>query len=360
MARRLATIRRIGSLEPIEGRDRIELAHVDGWSVIVKKGEYEVGDLTVYCEPDTVLPERPEFEFLRDKKFKIKTMKMAGVISQGICFPMSILPYGVYKVRDDVTDLIGAKQNVDTMDIEKEIPKKSDGKTSWLKKKYYNSRFYKKKLAEQQEMKKFPSFIKKTDEERVQNIPEILIWKDPMFVTEKVDGQSGTFFLKRNHGIKSLFKPYEYGVCSRNIRIPEPDKSSYWEVSKKYNLERVLASCLGDHEWVALQGECVGPGIQGNKYGLDSYDVYFFNFITPDGRWSGESTYCLCQSHRLNYVPIVDVEYIMPDTVEEVLADAEGESELAEVEREGVVIRSQDGGISFKAVSRKFLLEHGE
>lgn len=90
--RKLASIQRITALEPIPEKDKIELATVLGWRVIVQKGLYDVGDLCVYCEPDSVMPEKPEFEFLRPKKFKIKVMKMAGVYSSGICFPVDILP----------------------------------------------------------------------------------------------------------------------------------------------------------------------------------------------------------------------------------------------------------------------------
>lgn len=108
--RTLASIKEIAALHPIEGKDRIELAVIDGWSVIVKKNEFQVGDRCVYCEIDSVLPEKPEFEFLRNKNFRIKTMKMGGVISQGICFPLSILPESEYKVGDDVTDIMGVKQ----------------------------------------------------------------------------------------------------------------------------------------------------------------------------------------------------------------------------------------------------------
>ena len=121
--RKLATIREITEIQPIEGRDRIVLATVDGWHVIVTKEDFNVGTKCVYCEIDSVLPEKPEFEFLRSKKFRIRTMKMAGVISQGICFPLSILPVkkdgSEYEIGEDVTDIIGVKQYEETMDNDK-------------------------------------------------------------------------------------------------------------------------------------------------------------------------------------------------------------------------------------------------
>lgn len=118
--RHLASVQVIEDITPIEGKDRIVLAKVLGWRVIVQKADFNVGDKCVYCEVDSVLPEKPEFEFLRSKNFRIKTMKMAGVISQGICFPMSILPYDC-SIGDDVTNVIGVKQYEPDMDNDKYV-----------------------------------------------------------------------------------------------------------------------------------------------------------------------------------------------------------------------------------------------
>ena len=114
--RKLATIRTISNIDPIEGRDQIGLATIDGWKVIVRFEDFNVGDKCVYCEIDSVLPDKPEFEHLRSKNFRIKTMKMAGVLSQGIAFSLRILPEGAYNVGDDVTDIIGVQQYVADMD----------------------------------------------------------------------------------------------------------------------------------------------------------------------------------------------------------------------------------------------------
>ena len=131
--RKLASIKEVSDLIPIEGRDRIELAIIDGWQVIVKKGEFSCGDKCVYIEIDSVLPEKPEFEFLRSKGFRIRTMKMAGVISQGICFPLSILPEGEYGLEQDVSDIIGIKQYEKTIDdAPTETPYKPSKYPKWL------------------------------------------------------------------------------------------------------------------------------------------------------------------------------------------------------------------------------------
>lgn len=139
--RTLASIKEISEIHPIEGKDRIALAIIDGWSVIIQKSEFNVGDKCIYCEIDSVLPEKPEYEFLRKNNFRIKTMKMAGVISQGICFPLSFLPKGEYNVGDDVTEIMGIKQYEKTMDKDPVIAPKHKKKyprflmrMSWFRK----------------------------------------------------------------------------------------------------------------------------------------------------------------------------------------------------------------------------------
>ena len=164
--RHLASIQKVEWKRPIEGRDRIELCGVLGWSVICKKDEFQVGDRLCYIEIDSVLPEKPEFEFLRPKKFRIRTLKLSGVVSQGICFPLDILPekYRSCEIGEDVTDIIGVKQYEPTMD------KEPDSVTGKKKKKYpaFLMRFawFRKLVLPKPRKGGFPSFISKTDEER--------------------------------------------------------------------------------------------------------------------------------------------------------------------------------------------------
>lgn len=357
--RKLATIKEIVDIQPIEGRDKIVLATVSGWHVIVQKSDFNVGDKCCYIEIDSVLPEKPEFEFLRPKKFRIRTMKMAGVISQGICFPLSILPPkkdgSEYEIGEDVTDIIGVKQYEETMDTgDRELPQK--------KKKYpallMRFRWFRNLVLPKKTKGSFPSFISKTDEERIQNMPWILRDKREWIATEKIDGQSGTFALVKH---KSLFRTrYEYIVCSRNLRLTHPDNSSYWKVSDKYQIENALKNLIGDREWIAIQGECVGPKIQKNKYGLNDYDMYVFNLLYPTGRVNSVRAKSICENKGLNFVPIVEDHVILPDTVDEVLAYAHGKSMLADTLREGIVFRTRDGKQSFKAVDPEFLLKWSE
>ena len=358
--RKLATIREITDIQPIEGKDRIALATVDGWRVIIQKSDFNIGDKCCYIEIDSVLPEKPEFEFLRPKKFRIRTMKMSSVVSQGICFPLSILPVkkdgSEYEIGEDVTDIIGVKQYEETMDNDKEVaPSKS-------KKKYpaflMRFKWFRRLILPKKTKGGFPPFISKTDEERIQNMPWILKDKQEWIATEKIDGQSGTFALVKHKG---WFRTrYEYIVCSRNLRLGNHDGSSYWRVSDKYEIENVLKNMIGNHEWIAIQGECTGPKIQKNKYRVTDCDLFVFNLIYPNGRVGSRLAKSMCEQHGLNFVPILDEHVILPDTVDEVLAYAHGKSQLVDNLREGIVFRTKDGKQSFKAVDPEFLIRWSE
>ena len=357
--RNLASIRQVAALSPIPGKDRIVLAQIDGWQVIVKKDEFQVGDLCVYIEIDSVLPERPEFEFLRDKKFRIKTLRLGGVLSQGICFPMSILPPGDYALGQDVTDVLGVRQYVPTMDIDQpaQEPKKVYHYPDFLMRWKWFRRLV---LPKKQDMS-WPPQISKTDEVRIQNIPAILNDREKSWVcTEKVDGSSGSFLLvRRKRRFPFLKDKFDYIVCSRNLRRPQQDGSCYWAVSNLYDIPGVLKKMIGDADWVALQGEIIGPKIQGNKYGYGTYDLFIFNVLYPDGRLPSTLAQQRCCEHHLRFVPILGI-MTLPPTVDEVLKIAHGESKLAPVPREGLVFRSLDGRDSFKAVDPLFLLKYDE
>jgi len=362
--RKLATVRRVSELYPIKDKDRIELAIIDGWSVIIKKGEIPKGELCVYVEIDSVLPPTPDFEFLASKNYRIKTMKMAGVVSQGICFPLSFLPKGNYKEGDDVTEIMGIKQYEATMDIEP----KEEVKHSWIHKKLMRVSLYREiyyKISNlYKERNGFPPYLKRTDEERIQNLPHLLLDKETKWVvSEKIDGQSGSFVLERK---KFLFwETYDYIVCSRNRRInPHKEKnSSYWSVSERYNIEKALKGFMSENrwlEWVAIQGECTSPKVQKNKYKVTAPDLFVFNVISPEGRLGTMEAKKLCSHLELKFVPIVKEEYILPDTMEEIVNFSNGQSMIGDNLREGLVIRSQDGKQSFKVVSPQFLLKYDE
>lgn len=365
--RKLASIQRIVSLTPIEGKDRIELAQVLGWRVIVQKGLYQVGDLCVYCEPDSLMPEKPEFEFLRPKKFKIRIMKMSGVLSEGICFPLSILPQGTWEKEGlDVTDTLGVK-HVDEATYLPPEPKQAT-KTSgianlmmllpplrplarWLTKR--DVEFRRAAIG-------FPKFIKKTDELRIQTLPHILESSHSFIVREKLDGSSMTAFLvRRKSKVPWRKERLEFGLCSRNWRIYRGTKDSdrFFAASDKYKIKEALKQIIGKHEWIAIQGELLGPGIQGNRYALQDVDFWVFNLITPHGRVPCSIGETIVQSQGLKWVPIIG-EISMPMSVEHILEFATGKSRLHPATmREGIVCRNYTEGISFKAVSPDYLLK---
>lgn len=361
--RKLASIQIIESIEPIEGRDFIVLAHVLGWQVIVKKDQFKPGDQCIFVEPDALLPEKPEFEFLRSKKFRIKTIKMGGILSQGICFPLDIIPNyeftkkeGGYAVGTDVTDMLGIVKYDEYGESEPKEAKEPQRKyPAFLMRWAWFRRLV---LPSKRKVRGFPTFLKKTDEERVQNCPDVLKDKRPFAFTEKVDGCSLTAALVKT---KTWYgkNTYEFILCSRTLRLWHDDNNHYWKASKRYALPEVLKMMIGNDEWVAVQGECIGPKIQGNPYKLNEVDLMIFNIVTPYGRKTPMETQALCNGYGLKPVPLLKCD-VLPDTVNEMLDIATGESVVTPgVMREGLVLRSLEGDVSFKAVSPDYLIKHG-
>lgn len=339
------------------------MAGILGYSVIVKKDEFKVGDLCVFCEIDSVLPEKPEFEFLRPKKFRIKTMKLGSAYSQGIVFPLDILPpkknKTAYELGEDVTVVIGVTQYEPTMDKESDDLIQKQSSQKWPKFLMRYAWFRKVVRASKPKKGGFPSFLSKTDESRLQVCPDKLKDKREWIATSKIDGQSGSWVLLRHHRPWPFKDKFEYMVCSRNLRLTVKDNSSYWKISDKYQIENALHNMIGDREWIAIQGECVGPKIQGNKYKLNDYDMYVFNLIYPTGRLGTMVAKSIIENKGMNFVPIVNEHYVLPDTIEEALQDATGPSALnPDTLREGFVIRTPDGKESWKIVSPEFLLKY--
>lgn len=357
--RKLASIKSISSIYPIDGKDRIVLAMVDGWSVIVRKGVFEVGDLCVYIEIDSVLPEKPEFEFLRSKNFRIQTMKMGDVVSQGICFPMSILPPGDYIIGQDVTEVLGIKQYERAIEIDTAVPGTRPAKK--YPKFLMRMKWFRRLVLPKKATGDFPSFLSKTDETYIQNIPFILESNERWVATEKIDGQSGTFALVRKKSkFPFMHNAFDFIVCSRNHSLLVRDSSSYWQVAEKYHIKDALKGMIGKFDWVAIQGECIGPKVQGNKYHVSDYDLYVFNVIYPDGRIGSCEAKRIIENSGMKFVPIVEEGILLPKTVEDVLQYAHGKSALYDTLREGIVFRTMDGKRSFKAVDPLFLIQHGE
>jgi RNA ligase (TIGR02306 family) len=345
--RKLASIKTIDKLEPIEGADRIELATIGGWKVVVAKDVgHQEGNKVVYCEIDSFLPIEPEFEFLRKSSYKklidgtegfrLKTIRLRNQTSQGLIIPLEDavnvmkrkngeVYYEMLELNKDVSDLLGIVK------YEPPIPANLSG------------------LVKGQ----FPSFIQKTDEERIQNLTkEYEEWKKSnhqFYATEKLDGSSATFYIKDG----------EFGVCSRNLDLKETEDNTYWKVARELNIEEKLR---GLNRNISIQGELIGEGIQKNPYKIKGHTVRFFNVFDIDKFEKvskDEFLEIIVDKMELSTVPFHTIDLSIIYDVEGLLKIAEGKSQLnKDTEREGIVIRSLDNKISFKVISNKFLLKN--
>lgn len=333
--RKLATIRRIDALNPIENADAIECATVGGWKVVVKKGEFTVGDLAVYCEIDSWIPtelapflskgkEPREFEGIKGER--LRTVKLRGQLSQGLLLNLdSAIPQtNSFAEGDDVSELLNI--------VKWEMP--MNAQLAGLAR------------------GNFPSLIPKTDQERVQNLTKEVngaIEQRMRFeVTEKLEGSSMTVYLIDG----------EFGVCSRNLDLKETEGNTFWQVARRDNIEQKMRDETDENWQFAIQGELIGPGIQGNIYKLsepefrvfDVYDITNGCYLNPAVRRT------LIENMGLTHVPVLTT-FMRLLPVQDLLTLAESKSALNnKVEREGIVFKEENGGMSFKAISNNYLL----
>jgi len=368
ITRKLATVRIVKELRPIEGADFIEIAVVDGWQCIAKKDTFEVGDYAVYFEVDSFLPLQEKYEFLRKSSYKktidgkegfrLRTMKLRGQISQGLLLPMEDFPE-VKTVTDgmngflealglDVTDLLGVTK------WDPPLPAELGGKVEGRR----------------------PNFIPKTDQERIQNLPDILDDKDntSMFeATEKIDGTSMTVYRLDKDG------ELREGVCGRNFEFKNDVDNSYTRAEKKYGLLNIL-SVIGSSRCplsgnVAVQGELAGPGIQKNPLMLEEqtffvFDVYLIDegrYATPEER--ADYMYRFNEiATKQGWISILHVPIFttlirpLQMSMEIIIGESEIRSNLAPKKwAEGIVYKSRDlvnGQVfSFKVINNRFLLK---
>jgi RNA ligase (TIGR02306 family) len=339
MTRKMATIRKIDALRPIEGADAIETAIVGGWTCVVKKGEYAAGDLAVYCEIDSFIPTaiapfltKPghyakTFEGVEGER--LRTVKLRGQLSQGLLLPMHVLTnYGADLFEGyDVSEMLGITK------YEAPIPAELAGEVKGM----------------------FPSVIPKTDQERIQNLSaELAEWKTENLsweITEKLDGSSMTVYVIDG----------EVGVCSRNLDLKRNVDNSLWRAAIRHDLEEKLKIAGGN---IAVQGELIGNGIQGNKYQMRDQDFYVYDIYDIDaGRYyTPAERKAFVEVFKLNHCPVLHSNTEIIDSVESLLKLAEGKSVMGTVgcEREGLVFKCNEKTVSFKAISNKFLLKGGE
>ena len=406
--RELAYVVNIDAIEPIVGSDNCEAAVVGGWRVMVRKGTFKPNDLAIYFEIDSkVDTTRPEFAFLEKRDGKIKTQRYTFG-GKGLMFSQGLLmapeDFGWKQVYnedghgafildentghtmmvDDDSRFLTKELNV-TYAVAEDNVRKSNGDPNqkykamgsrhaklaktcwwrWLMKREWGRKLLFAFFGKKKDKKNgWPSWVVKTDEERIECIPYRLTNKDPWIATEKIDGTSTTFTMKRGKWGKN-----DFYICSRNVVFDKPDKQCFYEtnvyteMAQKYDVGNVLASILADNpdlEWVTLQGETYGAGIQKRDYGLTEHRFMGFNFITSkEGRWNSIRAAKFMENYNIPWVPILDENYILPDTIEELRAFSHSEGSRIDGEiKEGIVFRSQDGSMSFKCVDPDFLMKY--
>ena len=356
--RQLASIQKIRELNPIPGADNIEVASVLGWKCVVVKRQFKVGDLCIFCEIDSLLPDRPEFEFMRDRKFRVRTIRLRGQVSQGLCFPLSILSDYILNesfIPLELSTLIGGlpiKEGQDVTEIlgiEKYLPQIPANVAGEVK-------------------GTFPSFIPKTDETRAQLLQPLLTrYKGTKcYVSEKVDGCSVTYFFKD-----------EFGVCSRNLELKETEDNLLWKKARECKIEEKLKLAFekyGIH--YSIQCELIGQGIQKNNLKIEGNRIPCFNVFNLDKYeyLSFEDFINFCKEFELETVSILETDYLLDDNIDNLVEKSKGFSVLnTKIYREGIVIRPlkemvdlqmsslfTNGRVSFKAVNPDYLLKYEE
>jgi len=340
--RKLASIKPITYIKPIEGADAIECAIVDGgWPVVVKKGEYQVGDIAIYLEIDSWVPhelapflskgQEPR-EYNGVKGERLKTVKLRGQVSQGLLLPIELTFWR--DIGTDLTESLGIQK------WEPPIPAQLQGMMKG----------------------NFPHFIPKTDQERCQNLRKDIFetYKDETYeVTLKLDGSSTT-----------IYNMYDdYGVCSRNIDLKETEGNSFWKVARDQNIiEPLRELCKEKHCDYALQGELIGEGIQGNPEKLKGQRFYLFDiysmtekrYMTPLERYAVLDQLKMLGAD-VEHVPIIEPCFNLTEkfsTVDDLLEFAEGASLNPQTKREGLVFKSFKSDFTFKAIANSYLLKH--
>ena len=411
--RELAYLVKVEAITPMNA-DRLECVHIGGWHCVVGKGEFKVGDPAVYFEVDSLLPAVAPFsemEFLRSKNFKIKTQKIRGEYSQGLLMPVSAWDWTFHEDEQGLCVLTNVELPVDPgrvlrLDDESRFltgrlgvtyadpgdnTRKSSGPDKYKKMSARHPKIFKQKWAKwlmrrewgrkvmffffgkkKDKKNSWPAWVKKTDEERIQNCPDILKVDTKWIATEKVDGSSTTFTLRKQG------RKYTFLVCSRNVVFDKPDKKCFYdtniytEMAEKYQMESVLRDMMtfrrenlgeDDLEFITIQAETYGAGVQRRDYGLKDHDMAIFNIIFgyKDGytiRLNPNAGLEYAKMFNLPYVPVVSTLMELPKTSEEVVAMADGKSAIDGGMREGLVFRSSDGTLSFKAVSNDFLIKY--
>ena len=355
MAHDLAVISSIQNLEPIEGKDRIELATVQNYKSVVQKGEFNVGDMVIYVFYDSILPQREEFEFLRKRcwspkyqGFRIRPMKLGNVVSEGLVLPMSVLPADKkYRAGAVVTDELGI-----TLYDPEYNPQKPKQEPKGLFKAFMRFKAFRKAYnaflayKKAHNNKNYPNWITKSDEDNIEKLwDKVKDCEAPFFLTEKVEGMSTSYAIE-----KGKFKVY-----SHNWLVKE---GAWVEYAVKHDIEKKLRNYCKAHNLksICIQGELVGPAIQRNIYNLKDLDFYMFGGYFDNGQkfaWIDVDN--VAERIGEKTVPFLGINRISNfDGLDAIIKDADGKSKIYNVKREGIVWRTGDGSVHFKAKSRDY------
>ena len=402
--RELAYVVKIDKIEPIPGRDRVECAVVGGWTVMVRKDQFKPGDLGIYFEIDSKVPAKEPFMFLEGKHFKIKTQKYKtlngqfwsqgllmgaedfnGTLEQDAFGELQIIlkinnNYKVFHEKDFLTKELGvtyadpddnARKAKSSVDKYQKMAQRMGKKFSkqpyrWLMKRTWGKKllffFYGKK----KDTKAWPGHIaSKTDVERIQNMIWVLQNKNPFVATEKVDGSSMSVMAE--YGKFNKINKY---VCSRNVVFENPeqdcyyDTNIYFEAYEKYHLGEKIEQMLKDLNLpnIAIQMEVYGDGVQKRNYSMSNGErkIAIFHILSNNVKMPMEKVVELCEKYDLPHVPIIDNNYILPNTIEELQTYVESASSAIDgLEKEGIVFYDKETGTQyFKFVSPSFLMKY--
>ncbi len=352
----LASVEKVLKIEPIEGADFIQKATVIGWELVIKKDEFKVGDLAGYIQIDTVVPEMEQFEFLRERKFRVRTIKLRKQISQGLLVP---LPAGDWKEGDDITEELGVKKyskDIELVEDRPRVPK------VWYKKIWYMLKYkYIVKIfpgLKTYNRASFPTnLVPITDEERIQNIPNVLKSHSgkEFFISEKLDGSSITIIHEKKWNSRS-----KYRICSRRFELFNT-KNEWHEVFYSTGFEKHIQSLVKEHRTpnIIVQGEYIGKP-QGNKYQMPRNEIRLFNIYVDGKRLKQDEFYKDCFANDIPCCPLIARQPLSHD-LPGIIMFAEGKSILNKcTEREGLVFRCIEDGLSFKVISNKYLLKNDE
>jgi RNA ligase (TIGR02306 family) len=356
--RKLASIQMISEINSIPEADFIEEAVVGGWHCVVKKGEFLKGDLGIFFEIDSLLPPAPWSEFMEKYKRRVKTIKLKGIVCQGLVLPFSIFsPEEIERIGEiedckDVTDALGVKKY--------EAPIHSGGMGGkGMGKTKGNFPCHLVPKTDEIRVQSAFGYIRNENGEKVKGCVIDELTALPYSITLKCDGTSFT----------GLYVNGEYEACSRNQIKKDEDYNFYWDMSKKYNLAEKLSTCKN----YAIQGEIIGPGVPNsgksgnNIMGLDEIELAVFNVYDMEKReyLSFIDFIEFCNKFELKTVPMFETGMSFHYTMDELIDYASHAKYSNGNIAEGIVIRPQNetysyilqGRLSFKVLSNEYLLK---